>query len=76
MKCAKGFMMCSIDSDRTLFDIPSGPDCRLFSLSIVSVANTSVKGAIKKLLGCGCFKYSQNFVRDFCNFSARFLPTE
>ena len=56
MRCDKGFLICSIDSDRILFDIPSGPDLRLFNLSTVSVTNTSEKGAMKKLLGFGCFK--------------------
>ena len=30
-------MMCSIDNGTILFDIPSRPDLRLFSLSILSI---------------------------------------
>ena len=56
IRCVRGFLICSIDSDRILFDIPSGPDLRLFNLSTVSVTNTSEKGAMEKLLSCGCFK--------------------
>ena len=49
--CVRGFLICSIDRDNILFEIPSGPgDLCLFSLSIISVASVSEKGVTENLL--------------------------
>ena len=41
IRYASGFFMCLVDSDRILFEIPSGPgDLFLFNRSTISVTRT------------------------------------
>ena len=57
MRYVSGFLICSIDSDRILFEIPSGPgDLFLFNRSTISVTNVSEKGGMVNLLFLGCFR--------------------
>ena len=54
MRHVSGFLICSIDSDRILFEIPSGPDdLFLFNRSTISVI--SKEGVMVNLLFLGCF---------------------
>ena len=50
MRYVSGFLICSIDSDRILFDIPSEPgDLFLFNRSTMSVTSIAEKGEMVNL---------------------------